>query len=98
MESTKDKKGGGILKENINAVLDFLSPTWHDIYIYLIGQGMWFLFYLKGSLSLSEFIISIPIFYFLVRLAVFINNKFIFSQTPAGRESIKREKKIFKFR
>ena len=98
MDLVEDKKGDGMLKENISVVLDFLNPSWADISIFLIGTGIWFLLYLKGSLSFFAFLTLIPIQYLLLSLVHFIHDKLIWSKTSAGRESIKREKKIFKFR
>jgi len=98
MEAVEDKEGGSTLKENINIVLDFLNPSWADLSIFLIGMGLWFSLYLKGSLSPFVFLILIPTQYFLLCLIHFIHDKLIWSKTSAGRASIEREKKIFKFR
>jgi len=96
----QDKKGGrkqGLLKSAINCLIDFFNPTHGDLSAFLLGLGIEFLLYLRGSISLFWFVINIPLIYLSFRLISVVYYKFIWSKNPATKEAL-RTKKIFKFR
>lgn len=78
----------------LQEVVDFFNPSWYTIFLYLPSLAIWFLLYLRGLLSFLWLLMGIPLLYVCVCVIVYVKYKLVWSSTPAGRESMKREKKI----
>jgi len=101
MGATKDKKGGGLLKENIDIVLAFLSPDIEKLVITIILLMITICTEIfKKSIGILDLIVSLFTWaislYLCTCTILYIKHRFVWSSTPATKEASNERRKSSK--